>query len=125
MRVAEQRDAGGAHLGGEMRGFLDIRDRLVGQAIHEVHIDRTDPCFMQSGDALAEEDFRLNAAHGLLHGGGERLDAEADAIGAGGRHGVDEIRGQATRVYLDRDLGAGTQAKGAACMRDKVLEVFG
>jgi hypothetical protein len=113
VRVAEDRDAVGAHCGGESGAGRDMRAVLARQAVHQVEVDRADPGAPQPPDRRLHLRFRLDAADPRLHRGVHVLHAKARAGEALRRQHRHHLRVEGARVELHRELGIGSDGESA------------
>ncbi len=125
MRIAEHRDAARLQPVGQHDGALDVRDRLPGQAIHQVEIDPRDPVLRQHGDGLGDQMEGLNAPDRDLDLPVELLHAEAHPVDADIAKCSRKGRRETARVELDSVLLEFGQIERVAQRLSDAVKPFG
>ncbi|MNX08590.1 hypothetical protein D3C86_382930 [compost metagenome] len=122
--VGIQRDAVGPQ-------FADLRERalergvvLARQAVDQIDVDRFET--QRARRVHEREDLRrrLDAVHGLLHGGVEVLHAEAQAVEAERGQRREALRIDRARIDLDRLLAARHEGERAAQQGHQFAQFF-
>ncbi len=119
MGVAEQRDPGRLQSQRQIDHRLDLADRLVRQAVHQIEVDGVDAVPAQPAADPLDHRERLVAVDRRLHLRVEILDADAGAVDPGLGQSGDVVLGRVARIDLDRDLGVGGEGEGLAQAGDQ------